>query len=172
MAILPIVKYPDQILKTRASEVGEINSEIRSLLTNMAETMYEAPGIGLAGPQIGTLMRLCVVDVGDDEETGRVGRLYKLVNPEIVSKEGRIKYEEGCLSIPGIHEYVERASNIVVKALNEESKSITIEAEGLLAICLQHEIDHLDGILFTDRLTGLKRRMTLKKLQKNFPGNY
>jgi peptide deformylase len=170
MAILPIVKYPDQVLKTRASEVNEINSDIRELLSNMAETMYDAPGIGLAGPQIGTLLRVCVVDVGDDEETGRIGRLYKLVNPEIVSKEGRIKYEEGCLSIPGIHEYVERAAKIVVKAQNEEGESITIEAEGLLAICLQHEIDHLDGILFTDRLTGLKRRMVLKKLQKNFLG--
>jgi peptide deformylase len=170
MAILPIVKYPDQILKTKASEVDEINSEIKTMLSNMAETMYDAPGIGLAGPQIGTSLRLCVVDVGDDEATGRIGRLYKLVNPEIVSKEGRIKYEEGCLSIPGIHEFVERASKIVVKAKNEDGESVTIEAEGLLAICLQHEIDHLDGILFTDRLTGLKRRIVLKKLQKNFLG--
>jgi len=165
-AILPITKYPHPVLRTKADPVKEVTDDIRELLNNMSETMYDAPGVGLAANQIGLAIRACVIDVGDDEETGRVARLYKLVNPEIIERSGKIKYEEGCLSIPGVHEVVERSSSVKVRSLNEEGEEIIIEAEGLLSICLQHEIDHLDGILFTDRLSGLKKRLVQKKLYR------
>ncbi len=166
MPVLPIVIYPDPVLKKKAQEVEEITPEITSMLTDMAETMYEAPGIGLAAPQIGVSLRACVIDVGDNPETGRVKRLYKLVNPKIIAQEGKTKYEEGCLSIPGVYETVERFAKVTVEALDENGKSITIDADDLLAICLQHEIDHLDGILFPDRLGALKKRLIQSKLKK------
>lgn len=166
MPILPIVLYPDPILKKPTSDVKEITPEIIQLLSDMAETMYDAPGIGLAGPQVGVSLRICVVDVGDNPDTGRVKRLYKLINPYIVAKEGKTKYEEGCLSLPGIHEIVERHAKITVEALDENGEKISLEADDLLAICLQHEIDHLDGIIFPERLGGLKKRLAQKKLQK------
>lgn len=166
MPILPIVLYPDPVLKEKAKQVEEITPEIKELLSNMAETMYDAPGIGLAAPQVGVSLRACVVDVGENKESGRVPRLYKLINPEIIKKEGKIKYEEGCLSIPGVHEVVQRFSNISVKALDDNGEEFILEADDLLSICIQHEIDHLDGILFTDRLSGLKKRLVQSKLNK------
>ena len=169
MAILPIIKYPNPILRERSKEVKEINSEIRELINNMRETMYDAPGIGLAAPQVGILQRICIVDIGRNEETGHESPKYALINPEIIEKDGSIKHEEGCLSIPGIHEVVQRPSVIRVKALDEKGEKIEFQAEGLLAICIQHEIDHLDGILFFDRITGLKSKLLQKKLKKLFP---
>lgn len=166
MAILPIKVYPDPILKKRASEVTEITAEIERLLDDMAETMYDAPGIGLAATQVGSLHRVIVVDLGDDEETGREAKLYKLINPVIVESEGEIEMEEGCLSIPDVREYVRRSESILVSALLPSGEKVEISADGLLAVCIQHEIDHLDGILFIDRLTPLRRELVRSKLKK------
>lgn len=166
MAKLPIVLYPNPVLKRVADPIPEVTSEIRQLLSDMAETMYEAPGIGLAAPQIGQSLRAIVVDIGDDEETGEKGQLFKLINPEIVHAQGTIDYEEGCLSIPDVRETVRRKSEIIVRAKDENNTEVEIEADGLLAICLQHEIDHLNGILFIDRLSSIRRELVRKKLQK------
>ena len=135
----------------------------------MAETMYAAPGIGLAAPQVGVNERLIVIDLGSDEEedgTPIPAKLYKIVNPEIVSSEGETEYEEGCLSIPSIKDVVTRAEKVVVRGFNEHGEPIEITADGLLSICLQHEIDHLDGILFIDRLSAIKRNLIKAKLAK------
>ena len=167
MSLLEIVEMPDARLRVKCSPVKEIDGRIRSLLEAMAETMYAAPGIGLAAPQVGISERLIVVDVGSDEELGRASKLYKLVNPQIVKREGSAETEEGCLSIPGVRETVKRSAAVVVKAFNQEAKEISIEAEGLLAVCLQHEIDHLDGILFIDHLSRLKQKLIKTKLQKS-----
>lgn len=171
MAILDLVLYPDPRLREETTRVEEVTPEIQSLLEDMAETMYDAPGIGLAAPQIGSNLRLCVVDVGSPEEEGDEDaepkpNLYKLVNPEIIKKEGEIDSEEGCLSIPTIREKVKRAERVVVKAQNELGEEIEIEADGLFGICLQHEIDHLDGVLFIDYLSKLKNQLIKSKLKK------
>ena len=169
MAILEIVKYPDPRLKKVSTPVTKIDTRIKTLLADMAETMYAAPGIGLAAPQVGVNERVIVLDLGSDEEedgTPIPARLYKIVNPEIVSAEGETEYEEGCLSIPSIKDVVTRSEKIVVRGLNEHSEPIEIAADGLLAICLQHEIDHLDGILFIDRLSAIKRNLIKAKLAK------
>lgn len=169
MAILPIIKYPDPILKDQSNKVLEVTTEIKDLVSNLFETMYDAPGIGLAAPQVGILLNVCVVDLGKNPELEQESKPYALINPTIVHKEGSIKYEEGCLSMPGIHEIVERPSIITIKALNQEGAEMELKAEGLLAVCIQHEIDHLNGVLFTDRLTGLKKKLMQKKLRKLFP---
>lgn len=166
MAKLEIVTFPDPRLKKKCEEVEEVTPEIRKFLTDMAETMYEAPGIGLAAPQVGRNIRAVVIDIGEDEETGRKSRLYKLINPEIVERKGTTEYEEGCLSIPEVRETVKRSASVVVEALDENGKELTIEASDLLAICLQHEIDHLDGVLFIDRLSTLKRELVRSQLKK------
>ncbi len=166
MPKLPIVLYPDPILKKPAAAVSAVTPEIRRLLIDMAETMYEAPGIGLAAPQIGQSIRAIVVDIGDDEESGRKSELLKLINPEIIAAEGEIDYEEGCLSIPDVREIVRRNSSIQVRALDHEGREKIIDADGLLAICLQHEIDHLNGVLFIDRLTPVRRELMRKKIQR------
>lgn len=166
MPKLPIILYPDPILKKVAAPVEEVTPEIRKLLRDMAETMYEAPGIGLAAPQVGRSIRAIVIDLGDDEESGRKGELFQLINPEIVEASGEIDYEEGCLSIPDLRETVRRNAHVIVEALDHEGREIEIEAEGLLAICLQHEIDHLNGVLFIDRLTPIRRELMKKKLQR------
>ncbi len=171
MAILDIVLYPDPRLREETTPVEEITAEIRALLDDMAETMYDAPGIGLAAPQIGSNLRICVVDVGfpEDEDDGDdepKRNLYKLVNPRIVAKEGEVDSEEGCLSIPTIREKVKRAEKVVVQALNELGEEIELEADGLFGICLQHEIDHLDGVLFIDYLSKLKKQLVKSKIKK------
>lgn len=171
MAELPIVIYPDPRLKERCAPVTEITPAIAQLLDDMVETMYKAPGIGLAAPQVGQLIRAIVVDVGDDEESGRKGQLYKLVNPKIIKREGTTEYEEGCLSIPDVREWVKRSAKVTVTALDEQGKDVTIDADGLLAICLQHEIDHIDGVLFIDRLSSLKRELIRKQLASFLKGN-
>ena len=166
MATLDIVEYPDPKLRVKCAPVSEITAEIRALLANMAETMYTAPGIGLAAPQVGESYRLIVIDVGSDEASGRRARLYKLINPEIVAREGATETEEGCLSVPEIREVVKRAAKVQVRALNENGQEEDIEAEGLLAVCLQHEIDHLDGVLFIDHLSRLKQMLVKSKYNK------
>lgn len=144
MAIRIIVKEPDAVLHKTAKEVKEITPNVKKLLNDMADTMYDAEGVGLAAPQVGILKRLIVVDVGD--ENG----LIKLVNPEIVAKDGEQFGPEGCLSIPGYNGDVRRAEEVTVKGLDENGKEVTITGTGLLSRCFQHEIDHLNGVLFTD----------------------
>ena len=161
MAELSIVQYPDSRLREECEPIQEITDEVRALLDDMAETMYAAPGIGLAGPQIGDCRRLVVIDVGEPNK-----KLYKLINPEIVNETGTVNSEEGCLSIPDVRETIKRAEQVVVQALDENGDNIEIEADGLLALCLQHEIDHLDGVLFIDHLSKLKKQLVRSKLNK------
>lgn len=166
MSLLDLVLYPDDRLRQECESVTEITDEVRTLLDNMAETMYEAPGIGLAAPQVGKLIRAIVVDVGTDEEGEPSGDLHQLINPVITAKEGQTESEEGCLSIPDIREMVKRSEKIEVKAVDRDGKDVTLEADGLLSICIQHEIDHLNGVLFIDYLSRLKKELIKKKLKK------
>jgi len=164
MALRDILIVPDPRLKQECEEVAEVNDEIRELLDDMLETMYAAPGIGLAAPQIGVMKRVVVMDVSDDKEKPQP---LKLVNPEITwESEDTSVYQEGCLSIPEQYADVERPAEVGLRYLDENGKEHEIEADGLLATCIQHELDHLDGILFTDYLSALKRNMILKKVQK------
>jgi peptide deformylase len=163
MALRPIVTYPEPVLTTRAREVSIIDPELRQLVADMIETMHAAPGVGLAANQVGILFRIAVVDlsVGKDPSA-----LVVLLNPRVLSSYGHQVDEEGCLSIPGITEMVPRPLYAEVEAINLEGKSFRIRGEGLMARALLHEIDHLDGILFLDRLSPLKRRLLRKKIQK------
>ena len=163
MALLPILVAPDKRLKLKAQPVERVDDNIRQLMDDMLETMYAAPGIGLAAPQVGVSKRIIVVDVSrEDEEL----QPLKLANPEIIESEGEQVYEEGCLSVPEYVADVTRAELIKVSALNHEGQAIIIEATGLMAICLQHEIDHLNGTLFIDHISRLRRGLILKKLRK------
>jgi peptide deformylase len=165
MAVRRIVLMGDPVLRTRAEPVTEFDGELRALVASMFETMYHAEGVGLAAPQIGISRRVLVVDTRDDEDDER-GR-YALVNPEIVAvSEEADRAPEGCLSIPGLEEVVERAWAVEVHARDPDGNPVVIEAEDLLSRALQHEIDHLDGVLFLDRVSALKRRMLLKKWRK------
>ncbi len=173
MALRDILLYPHEVLATRAAPIAQVDDATRQLIEDMAQTMYHAPGIGLAAPQIGVLQRLTVIDVSPREEVegeedlfpeGR--HLQVFVNPEIVRREGKIQWQEGCLSIPGVYEKVDRSAKIVVQALDGLGREFELEADGLLAVCIQHELDHLDGIVFFDRLSPLKRRMALKKYKR------
>jgi peptide deformylase len=155
--------YPDPILQRKAAEVENIDERVVQLAGEMAETMYAAPGVGLAAPQVGVSERLIVVDVKNSE--GKKG-LINLVNPEIIEIEGRVVEEEGCLSLPGITENVARAEKVLVRGYDLNERQLEIEAEGLLAVALQHEIDHLDGILFIDRVSRLKRGIIQRKMRK------
>ncbi|MBF0195326.1 MAG: peptide deformylase [Magnetococcales bacterium] len=165
MALLPILTAPDRRLKQKAAPVEEVSEKIVKLMDDMVETMYAAPGIGLAAPQVNVLKRVIVVDV-ENYDGGEEHNLLTLANPEIIEKEGEIVWAEGCLSVPNFTEDVVRAEKVVVQALNKEGKKIEITAEGLLAVCLQHEIDHLDGQLFIDHVSRLKRAIILQKLKK------
>lgn len=160
MAVLKVRKYGDPVLRRRADEVGPITPEIRKIVEDMIETMYDEVGIGLAAPQVGIPLRLMVVT--DDES--RAARA--LVNPAIVEGTGQVTAEEGCLSIPGIFAQVARAAQVTVTARDLDGQPVTIRAEGLLARVLQHEIDHLDGILFIDRLDPLTRDRIKRKIKK------
>lgn len=170
MAILEILKYPDPFLKTKASEVKSVDPSVKTLIAEMIETMYHAKGIGLAAVQVGVDKRIIVLDVPDEnvEERQKGKNLVALVNPRIIKTGGETKYEEGCLSVPGITADVVRASEVTVSALDREGMPVEIEASGLFAIALQHEIDHLDGVLFIDRLSRLKREIVKRKLKKAF----
>ena len=164
--VRPIVIMGDPVLRTKAEEVAAFDDALRRLVDDMFETMYHAEGIGLAANQIGVLQRVLVVDVRDEKDPD-AGRMA-LINPRIVrSTDNRDKEAEGCLSIPGIEEVVERPWGVWVEAHDVEGKQVTIPAEALLARALQHEIDHLDGVLFIDRVSPLKRRMLMKKWRKS-----
>lgn len=163
MAALPLVEFPDPILKKVAEPVGRIDDAVRKILRDMADSMYDAPGIGLAAPQIGVSRRLIVVDVRWREQD-RNPRGY--INPEIVFSEGTMGFEEGCLSVPGFQSEVKRASRVVVKALDPDGKPVEVDAEGLEAVCFQHEIDHLNGMLFIDLISRLKRGLYVKRRRK------
>jgi len=159
MAILEIKEYGEPVLREKALPVKEITPEILNFIKDMAETMYTDSGVGLAAPQAGVSKRIIVID-GDEDG------LIALVNPTIVKSEGEVEDEEGCLSLPGIYSQVKRSSKVTVKALNENGDPIEITKEGLTARALQHEIDHLDGILFVDRIGRMERQILLKKLKK------
>lgn len=162
MTLRTIVSYPDPVLAATAERVEVFDEELRQLADDMAETMYAAPGVGLAANQVGVLKRIIVVDVTDDQ-TG----LLKLVNPEIAwTSETLADHEEGCLSLKGLYEHVKRPDEVIVKAQSVTGEPIEIKAEGLLAVCLQHEIDHLNGIVFIDRLSRLKKDRACTKLKK------
>jgi peptide deformylase len=161
MAKLTILEFPDPRLRTKATPVAAVDDALRALIRDMFETMYDAPGIGLAATQVNVHKRLLVVDV-----TANKSEPLALINPEILEKDGVIVSDEGCLSVPGYYEEVERAEHIRVRFLDREGAEQEIEAEGLLAVCIQHEIDHLDGKLFVDYLSEAKRQRIRKKLQK------
>lgn len=166
MAKLKIYEYPDPVLKQKAAPVEKVDDGLRRLLDDMLETMYAAAGVGLAAPQVGVLKRVIVIDTHDEEE-GEAPRPLFLVNPEIVARsEEKICHEEGCLSVPDQHAEVMRFAEVRVRYLDYHGEAREVAADGLLAIALQHEIDHLDGILYIDRISRLKRQMLLKKLQK------
>jgi peptide deformylase len=161
MAKLTILQFPDPRLRTVARPVAVVDARVRTLIADLFETMYAAPGIGLAATQCDVHERVIVVDVSDGGDAP-----LALVNPEILSRDGIERMDEGCLSVPGVFEEVERADRIVVKALDGDGKAFELEAQGLLAVCIQHEIDHLDGKLFVDYLSDLKRTRIRSKLEK------
>ncbi|TQV83266.1 peptide deformylase [Denitrobaculum tricleocarpae] len=164
MALLPIITAPDPRLKQVCAPVEQVDDEVRKLLDDMLETMYKAPGIGLAAPQVGDLRRVIVVDVShDDEEKAPL----KMVNPELTwVSDHDASYDEGCLSLPEHYAEVVRPAEIKVAYLDEQGRNQELAAEGLLATCIQHEMDHLEGILFVDHISALKRNMILRKLLK------
>ncbi len=162
MAILPIVQYPDERLHKVAKPVEKIDDSIRKLARDMAETMYAAPGIGLAVTQVDKHIQLIVIDVSETHDDLRV-----FINPELVNAQGEEEHEEGCLSVPGIYEKVTRAERVTVRALDEHGKPFILDAEGLLAVCVQHEIDHLRGKVFVEYLSQLKQSRIRAKLKKH-----
>ena len=161
MALLPILRFPDPRLHTRASAVAVVDDSIRQLVKDMAETMYEAPGIGLAATQVDVHKRVVVIDVSEDQSD-----LMVFINAEIVERDGEQVCEEGCLSVPGIYEKVTRAEHVKVKALNEKGEPFELAADGLLAVCVQHELDHLDGKVFVEYLSQLKLTRIKSRLAK------
>jgi peptide deformylase len=163
MALLKIRKFPDDVLKQPAEPVANIDAKLNALLDSMAQTMYAAPGVGLAAPQVGESVRAVVLDT-EHEDPGK--HLLKLINPKIVESEGKITWEEGCLSVIDYSAEVERAARVLVRAWTPEEKEIEIEADDLLAVALQHEIDHLEGKLFIDRISRIKREFYRRKLKK------
>jgi peptide deformylase len=162
MALLTILHYPDPRLRDKAAPIDKVTDEIRQLADDMLETMYDAPGIGLAAIQVNVKKRIIVIDISEDKSAPLV-----LINPEIIEKNGERDYEEGCLSVPEAYETVTRADTIKVKMLNLAGETEEFVAEGLLATCIQHEIDHLDGKLFVDYLSNLKRQRIRKKIEKH-----
>lgn len=161
MAILTILNYPDPRLYTVAKPIGEVDTTIRRLISDMAETMYAAPGIGLAATQVDVHQQLILIDISEDKRD-----LQVFINPRIVSRSGSQDYEEGCLSVPGVYETVTRAEKITVEALDRAGKTFTLRAEGLLAVCIQHEMDHLLGKVFVEYLSPLKQTRIKNKMKK------
>lgn len=161
MALLPILQYPDVRLHRVAAPVSVVDETISRLIKDMAETMYAAPGIGLAATQVDVLSRIVVIDHSASHDQLRV-----FINPEIVARSGVSDFEEGCLSVPGIYERVPRADRITVRALDAQGQPFELEADGLLAVCIQHEMDHLDGKVFVDYLSRLKQQRIAEKLKK------
>jgi peptide deformylase len=162
MSLLKILEYPDPRLRTRAQAVAAVDDKIRRLVADLLETMYAAPGVGLAATQVDVHLRVIVMDVSEDKS-----RPMALINPEILQREEVETGEEGCLSVPGFTEPVQRARRIRVRALDAQGKPMEFDADGLLAVCIQHEMDHLEGKLFVDYLSELKRQRIRKKLVKS-----
>lgn len=161
MAVLEILHFPDTRLRKKARAVAQVDERVRQTVDDMLETMYQAPGIGLAATQVNIHQQIIVIDVSETRD-----QPVCLINPEIISAEGEEEMEEGCLSVPGIFETVRRADRVRVKALDRNGASLELDAEGLLAVCIQHEMDHLQGKLFVDYLSALKRQRIRKKLEK------
>jgi len=161
MAILNILHYPDKRLRTVAAPVEEITPALRKLIDDMAETMYAAPGIGLAATQVDVHKQLVIIDISETRDDLRV-----FINPKIVVREGEEEHEEGCLSVPGIYDKVTRAARVTVEALDRDGKPFTLDADGLLAVCVQHEIDHLKGRVFVEYLSNLKQTRIKAKMLK------
>jgi peptide deformylase len=161
MSILTILELPDERLRKKALPVQNVDDSIRRLADDMLETMYAAPGIGLAATQVNVQQRVIVLDVSEEKN-----QPLCLINPSIISKQGSEEMDEGCLSVPGVFEKVTRANNIMVKALDRDGAAFELEADGILAVCIQHEIDHLEGKLFVDYLSPLKRQLARKKVKK------
>lgn len=161
MALLKILQYPDKRLHTIAIKVPEVTDEIRTLVQSMAETMYAAPGIGLAATQVDVHQRVIVIDTSDTQD-----QLHVLINPEITASSGESDYEEGCLSVPGVFEKVRRAEQVTVAALNFNGSPFVLDADGLLAVCIQHEMDHLFGKVFVNYLSRLKQSRIQARFKK------
>jgi len=161
MAILDILHFPDARLRNVAKPVTQVDDKVRRLIDDMFETMYQAPGIGLAAIQVDEPQRVIVIDISEDRS-----QPLALINPEILSRDGEEEMDEGCLSVPGFYETVQRAARVRVHALDRQGNAFEMDADGLLAVCIQHEIDHLDGKLFVDYLSSLKRQRIRKKLEK------
>jgi peptide deformylase len=161
MALLPILEYPDPRLKKVAAPVAAVTADVRKLVRDMAETMYAAPGVGLAATQVNVHRRVIVIDISDHKDDLRV-----FINPELLSADGEAECEEGCLSVPGYYDKVTRAARIRVRALDEHGETFELDAEGLLAVCIQHEMDHLVGKVFVDYLSPLKRARLTSRLRK------
>jgi len=161
MALLKILQYPDERLHTVADQVPEVTNEVRALVRDMAETMYAAPGIGLAATQVDVHRRVIVIDISETHD-----QLLVLINPQIIARRGESDYEEGCLSVPGVYGKVPRSEQITVEALDENGVAFTLEAEGLLAVCIQHEMDHLLGKVFVEYWSRLKQTRIQAKFRK------
>jgi peptide deformylase len=161
MALLKILQYPDERLHTVADRVSEVTDEIRTLVQDMAETMYSAPGIGLAATQVDVHRRVIVIDISDTRD-----QLLVLINPEITARSGESDYEEGCLSVPGVYGKVPRAERVTVEALDRNGKPFTLDADGLLAVCIQHEMDHLLGKVFVEYWSRLKQSRIQTRFKK------
>lgn len=161
MALLPILRYPDPQLHRKAAPIAMVDARIRTLAADMAETMYNAPGIGLAATQVDQHIRLIIIDITEDKS-----RLHVFINPELLEKSGQCEGDEGCLSVPGIYETVTRAERVRVRALGLDGQPFELEAEGLLAVCIQHEMDHLEGKVFVEYLSRLKQTRIKAKLAK------
>lgn len=161
MAILDILNYPDPRLHTVAKPVKEVDAALRRLITDMAETMYAAPGIGLAATQVNQHIQLLIIDTSETKD-----QLQVFINPKILERDGEQVYEEGCLSVPGVYDSVTRAEKVVVEAMNEKGETFQLEAHGLLSVCIQHEMDHLLGKVFVEYLSPLKRTRIKNKMLK------
>ena len=161
MALLSLLRYPDSRLYQRAAKVARVDDNIRKLINDMAQTMYAAPGIGLAATQVDVHLRVIVIDISETHDQLRV-----FINPELIAASGESDCEEGCLSVPGVYEKVRRAERITVRALDAEGRTYTLEADGLLAVCIQHEMDHLEGKVFVEKLSRLKQKRILARLKK------
>jgi len=165
MAILDILNYPDARLYTVAKPVSQVDAKIQRLIDDMAETMYDAPGIGLAATQVDAHLQIIVIDISEAKN-----KLQVFINPKVVTKKGTQEYEEGCLSVPGVYENVTRAESVVIEALDRDGKSFVLEADGLMAVCIQHEMDHLLGKVFVQYLSPLKQSRIKTKMQKMLRG--
>ena len=176
MALLPIVKWPAAVLETKAKPVSEFNDEIKQFVDDMHETMNKERGIGMAANQVNRLLRVIVINIAHYDRPDENGEIEELkwwhnkrltfINPEIVTKDGRERSVEGCLSFPEVYEWVDRAKHVIVRAQDVDGTSFDTDADGLLAVCVQHEIDHIDGIVFTSRMSRLKSAMVKKKMMK------